>query len=310
MPETVPSGTAGPEDGVETADDTPQVPFRALSYCFTVQAGPELASTVGYVLAGLRVPDERWAARSWPQEQHVERWVLGRDDEGNAYVRRGTELLYAAEEAGDVLDHFLWAVNQRVIERARDFFLVHAAVLSLPGQGAVLLPGEAGAGKSSLTVALARAGFGYLSDELAAIDPVTRRVHPYSKALTLKAGSYDLFPDLLAAAPPAPPGARQRHLTAADLGTALVTEPQSVRAVVFPQYSADAEGGLSWAVLSPGQAALRLARQGLSVELYGARSLPVLRDLALSATGAAMVHSDLDAAVTAVRSVLEAPGAP
>src|SRR5262249_20837379 len=42
---------------------------------------------------------------------------------------------------------------------------IHAAAVEWQGR-AVLLPGEAGAGKSMLTAALARAGFGFMSDDL------------------------------------------------------------------------------------------------------------------------------------------------
>jgi hypothetical protein len=45
---------------------------------------------------------------------------------------------------------------------------LHAGVVSSPG-GTVVVPGSSGLGKSTLTAALVRAGFGYLSDEVLAV---------------------------------------------------------------------------------------------------------------------------------------------
>jgi hypothetical protein len=45
---------------------------------------------------------------------------------------------------------------------------LHAGVVSCPG-GTVVVPGSSGLGKSTLTAALVRAGFGYLSDEVLAV---------------------------------------------------------------------------------------------------------------------------------------------
>lgn len=47
--------------------------------------------------------------------------------------------------------------------------------------------GEFGIGKSTLAWELSNQGFGYMSDELAPIDPVTMMVEPYPHALCLKA---------------------------------------------------------------------------------------------------------------------------
>ena len=277
--------------------------FRALSYWFTVTAEDDgLLAHTARVLGGLRVPRATWAARQWPLEQQIEAWRLERGVEDYA-VWRGAEQLYRGHEPGDVLDHFLWAVNQRVIERARDFYLIHAAVLCLPSGGAVLLPGEAGSGKSSLTVALAASGLHYMSDELAAIDPISGRVYPYPKAATLKPGSYDLFAHLLATAHEPLPGARQRHLTTDEMGTHGVLDPHDVRAVVFPQFTPEGETGT--VQLTTGQLAHGLARHSLSLEMYGARGLPLLVGLARGATGLSMRHRDLDEAVSVVTASLQ-----
>lgn len=54
----------------------------------------------------------------------------------------------------------------------------HAAAVSHRGRG-VLITGGWGIGKSTTMLALIRAGFGYLADEVTVVDPSTRAVHPW-----------------------------------------------------------------------------------------------------------------------------------
>jgi hypothetical protein len=61
---------------------------------------------------------------------------------------------------------------------------VHAAVVSHPN-GVLAVPGASGHGKSTLTAALLRAGFGYLSDEALAIDRRDLEVTAFPRPLSL-----------------------------------------------------------------------------------------------------------------------------
>lgn len=295
-------GSPAPSEA-RAADTARLVGFRALSYWFSLEADdPELLDHAVRPLRDLGIAEDRWRSRVWPPEQEVERWRLGQVGSGEYAVWRDEQMLYKGFEAGDVLDHFWWAVNQRVVLRVRDYYLIHAAVLSLPGHGAVLLPGDPGSGKSSLTVALVQSGMHYLSDELAPIDPVTGRVHPFLKAATLKPGSYPLFPGLLNSTPPPLPGARQRHLTPTEMGSQSAHQPHDVRAVVFCQYKA--EGDVLNTELTPGQLTHELTGHSLGLQVYGSRALTILERLARAADGMTMRHRNLDEAVRTVREFL------
>jgi hypothetical protein len=73
------------------------------------------------------------------------------------------------------------------LQRARpDLFFVHAAAVALQERAAILVA-PSGTGKSTLTLALMQAGFDYLSDELAPIELARMKVHPYPRAICLKA---------------------------------------------------------------------------------------------------------------------------
>ena len=89
----------------------------------------------------------------------------------------------------------MWDVNRSAAEASGEHLLFHAGALDAGGTG-VLLPGTSGSGKSTLTAGLARAGLGYLTDELAALDLRSGQLLPYPKPITLKAGSFAVLPEL------------------------------------------------------------------------------------------------------------------
>lgn len=66
----------------------------------------------------------------------------------------------------------------------------HAGAVERDGDVVVVL-GQSGHGKSTLTAALVQAGWGYLSDELVAVDAATFDVAPYARPLDLNQYSLD-----------------------------------------------------------------------------------------------------------------------
>jgi hypothetical protein len=91
--------------------------------------------------------------------------------------------------------HALWDVHGIVPRATRDFLDLHAGSLSREGHG-LLLPASQDVGKSTLSVALMAVGFEYLSDEVAAIDPITGKVYPFPKKVQLEAETMRFFPGL------------------------------------------------------------------------------------------------------------------
>jgi len=67
----------------------------------------------------------------------------------------------------------------------RGLLFVHAAAVEIHGQGYVLV-GAPGAGKTSAAAVLVRGGAGYLSDEIALLDPKAGILHPFAVPLAVK----------------------------------------------------------------------------------------------------------------------------
>jgi hypothetical protein len=105
-----------------------------------------------------------------------------RDREPVAYASRLSMI-------GPVVKGVLWqtAVN------AHDFlFYIHAGVVGTSA-GCVLLPAQAGSGKSSLTAALAHRGFRYFSDEVALIQRSDFRVPAMPLAICVKSTGWEMM---------------------------------------------------------------------------------------------------------------------
>jgi hypothetical protein len=133
-----------------------------------------------------------------------------------------------------LLSFALWDVHALVPQTAQDFLFLHAGVVARDG-AAILLLAPTDGGKSTLTTALLLEGFAYLSDELAAIDPVTETVYPYEKRISLDPEAMAYFPrleDQLRDRGGLSARLRQRYVRPEDTG-ASVAEPCPVRSVIF-----------------------------------------------------------------------------
>jgi HprK-related kinase A len=87
---------------------------------------------------------------------------------------------------------FEWGLNWCIASHAHHYLLLHAAVLERHGR-AVVLPGDPGAGKSTLTAALMLSGWRLLSDELAMIDRDDGLLVPLARPVSLKNRSIEVI---------------------------------------------------------------------------------------------------------------------
>src|SRR5919106_6418542 len=120
----------------------------------------------------------------------------------------------------DVLGGDLWTLSHPLatlplveLLKRQGLYSVHAGGLCRGGRGLVL-PGTSGAGKSTLTIALVRAGFGFLGDDTLFLvhRPEGLRLLAFPDEVDLTEQTVEFFPELapLLAAPR--PGWRKRQL--------------------------------------------------------------------------------------------------
>jgi hypothetical protein len=259
---------------------------------------------VDAVLAGLRVPDDAAPVDHWYSLTASDTAV------GTIDVRRDGDELVRAQRPGDALGSVVCDLNRSAAEASGGHLLFHAGALEVDGIG-VLVPGASGSGKSTLVAGLVRAGLGYLTDELAALDMATGRLVPYPKPITLKPGSFDVLSDMA----PADCSGRGRDPWAGEewhVAVGTGTGRRIGRAckpgfVVVPRYDATAETALT--PLSATQAFLALAVNAVNLIPHGSAGTRALGRLAVRCRCFSLTVSDLDAACRLVLGLVEAPAA-
>jgi hypothetical protein len=182
----------------------------------------------------------------------------------------------------DHLQHLLWAVNDGVGKRVRDFLLLHAGAVGSDG-GAILLPAKMDSGKSTTVVAMLETGFAYLSDEFGAVDPITGHLYPAAKRIAVGWETLAHLPGLEErlrdrsvdgfALP-------QRFIRPEDVGSS-VSPPLPVRAIIVPV--ADFDGPPRLEPLSSAAAVETMAGSSFNLFRYGDRGVVLLSRLAREA---------------------------
>jgi len=164
-----------------------------------------------------------------------------------------------------------WGMNWCIAGHAQHYLMLHAAVLERNGK-AVILPGDPGAGKSTLTAALALSGWRLLSDEITLIDRDDGRIVPLARPVSLKNQSIDI---IRAAYPQAVIGASARdthkgtvaHLKPPRESVLRMGEKARAAHIVFPRWRADAATRLSHH--SKADAFIHAATHGFNYSLLG-----------------------------------------
>lgn len=216
--------------------------------------------------------------------------------------------LFTNRRANEVLPYLEWGINWRMIATQRQYLQLHAATLARDGAG-LIIAARSGSGKSTLAAALLARGWQYLSDEFALLDPATLTLHPFPKALCIKAGSFPLVQAL------GLPLWRRRHYAKAFKGAVGYVNPHTlgpgsigatcpVRLVLFPEYRA-----LNQPCTLPitrAAAALELGELSFNREHFAAAGMNLLTTLAAHATCLRLHSGDLDATCQLVEQCFDA----
>jgi hypothetical protein len=211
---------------------------------------------------------------------------------------RWRQLVYRNPSLVDVARYALWDIQYHASQNVRAFVALHAGAVGSSG-GGLVLPGPMESGKSTLVAGLLRAGWRYLSDEVAALDPISGRVYPFPKFLYLDQTSVDLFPgldDRLEDRDGLSRGRLDRTVRPGDLG-AEVSGPVPPRALVF--LGQDRGGAPRLSPIPSADAVQRMAANCFNLHRYGDRGVVFLSRIATEAAafsidgGTALERADL-----------------
>lgn len=270
--------------------------YRTLSYAFRVRWDSDaVGAYVRSVFGRFAVPPARVVRRAGDVPDYVF------DSTPGAHrLRLLGETLAESRDIRDLLHHLSWHVNTAATRTCTDLLLVHAGAVVTPSGSGVMLPGVSGAGKTSLVAGLVSAGWGYLSDEAGAIDPVTRELCPYPKALSIKPGMFEGFVDLLDPDQPWPISSREWLIAPEALRPDPVADRSAVDLIVFLEHAPDVPMHVT--PLSPARSVTALFEHISNPQAWGARALTLLAAVVRGARSYALQTSRTE---DAVRSVLE-----
>jgi len=221
-------------------------------------------------------------------------------------VRPGRPALEIGVEH-ELLPAVEWAINTEALALlGRRYLLLHAGAVGCAGRG-LLLPAASGCGKTVLVAALLRAGFAYLSDEVAALDPASGRLLPFAKSLCLKRGGRQAllsrYPELGTMLPHCHRGGELVWYLRPPEGV-LPAAPLPVRHLILPRYTEGARTAL--VPIARSQALATILQQSFNLGAHGASGIGRMVELLRGAECHALTIGDLDRAVDLVREVAAA----
>jgi len=194
---------------------------------------------------------------------------------------------------------FEWGLNWCIANHSFRHLLLHAAVVEKNGQ-AVILPGQPGAGKSTLCAALVGRGWRLLSDEMAMIDLTSTELIPIVRPVSLKNESISIISGFV------PDVVMGESFLDTSKGTVAHMKPPLAsvqnaslrtkgRWVVFPQFRQDSS--ISVESISRAKAVLDLAKNAFNYNVLGARGFEKLCDLVEACDCFRLEYSHLDEAI-------------
>ncbi len=227
---------------------------------------------------------------------------------------RGSDYNYQIDRDGDAIASdvplhvarrvVLQATLMALFEPGMVATILHASSVSLDGR-AIVLAGATGSGKSTLTMSLVAAGFGYIADDLTALDDKGERVSTFPVAASIKSGSWpmagELFPRLLECETHQAGTRSVRYLDLVHHAAPADATP--VGAIVFPQYRPDEPQSAER--LTPEAALGQLLQTGS--EIVGAeRSMQPLATLVNTTPAWHLNYSDIRWAEAQIRNMATA----
>jgi HprK-related kinase A len=189
-----------------------------------------------------------------------------------------------------------WALNWCVGKKAHQWLTLHAAVVERGGR-AMMLPAPPGSGKSTLCAALAYSGWRLFSDEFAIVSPVTGRLLPAPRPISLKEASIEIIKSRHSDLCHGPEGidvegARFIHARPPTDSVRRAHEDAPLGFVVFPRYAPGKR--TTFEPVAKAQALVELAGQSFNFGYHGASAFDCLTRMVSKAKCLRLEYSDLD----------------
>jgi hypothetical protein len=266
-------------------------PFRVVTDC------PKTGLHLDRLLATFRASD--------PPPLHTYFLIHNQHGRRRYALYRDNERIQRPSHVGSMIEWVVADVTAEAIESADPFLVLHAAAVSWNHLG-VVLAAPPDSGKTTLAAGLTRAGFTYMTDEAALIEPTSGVLHPFPRPLAMDLTSVsavaalrdNLHADHQALT------RYQYHVLPEELGATKSAVPCRISLVLAPRYSKAAKTRIDR--ISPALAVKLLAENSFNFERFGASGLRLLADVVEGAECFRLQVGDLKEAVALVGEVMGA----
>lgn len=274
--------------------------YRVLDCTFSItNAGPpEAAGELQRVFGRHRIDEPSETAPIWSYR------IIATADGSLRLFLDGSPVASAGDHVS-LVGMLAWSVNQEIARRSTSHVLVHGGAVSR-GDVAIVLPGTSGAGKSTLTAALMLEAWSYCSDEIIAFHERTGLVHSYGLPLSVKRGSWSLFPSIVSGRRD-PDRPTSHLLIEPEAFGASVSPPTRLGAIVLPRYDPDGDGRLT--PRSAGTGLTDLLDHCLNPKAIDQRRLETLAGAVKDAASFSLAYSDVSDAARTVTERFESRAA-
>jgi len=192
-----------------------------------------------------------------------------------------------------------WGMNWCISVHHNEYLKIHAAVLAKNGK-AIVMPGEPGAGKSTLSAALMLKGWRLLSDEHALIKLDEPKVVPLCRPVSLKNESIEIIQSFDNSAVFGPASldthkGRVAHLKADIHPDSHDANAIKVTRLIFPRFVPNAKTNLS--PKTRAESFMRAAEQSFNYSTLGQQGFFSMKGLVSACECSEFIYSDLDSAV-------------
>lgn len=274
--------------------------YQSLRFPFRVRSNSaEFAELSDRVLAAFRAPGAEPLVTYTLETERPDpdrRYALFRDDD---LLREGPEPVL-----GNSLDKILCEATAASIWLSYDYLAIHASAVSWKDR-AVIMPALANSGKTTTAAGLTRAGFQYLTDEAALIDPVTGWVHPFPRPLAMSPQSVAVVDGLFGDLPARFLDMESSgfHIPPECIRPGSVGAPCPVSFIVAPKYERGAVTTLER--MARADMLVLLFQQSFNASSHGSAGIRLLGKLVGNARCYRLQIGDLNEAVQTIKDVVD-----
>jgi hypothetical protein len=281
------------ETGTRPSPTMETAAFDALGHVFAVSSeDPRLGDLVDRSFAALTTERK---PTGW--------YAIHRADDGRLDVGWKGKRAASSADRASAFAWLRWDVNRRAVAAADGDLVLHAGCVAR-GEGAILVSGPPGAGKSTLVAALVARGLTYLADEALPVDLVTARVRAFPGPMMLDDHSLELLPEVAPLRVPRVTTELKHTIIASRRPPAAESAARDVTIVLFPER--DPSGLTAVQPVGRAETVVRLAQHSFNLPTHGHAAIDVLSRVASHAPAFRVVGDDPHAAADAVIEALDA----